>query len=64
MKNNVISFDRDATPKDLMTVKTFAQKWGCDKSYLYKLRDRGKIRLYRRGYLKVSESEALRAMEC
>ncbi len=52
-----------ATPDDLMTVRQFAEKRGCSKSYIYKLRDQQKIKLYPRGRLKVSESEALKAME-
>lgn len=52
-----------ATPEDLMTISELANKLGCDKSYIYKLRDRGKLKLYKRGYFKVSEKEAIKAME-
>ena len=35
---------QDATPDDLMTVRQFAEKRGCSKSYIYKLRDQQKIK--------------------
>lgn len=63
MKNNVINFSKEPTPEDLMTISKFAKKWDCHKSYLYKLRDRGKIKFYPRGYFKVSEKEVIKAME-
>lgn len=49
-------------PDDLITVSQFALKYGCDVSYPYKLRDRGKLRLYHFGYYKLSEKEGLEAM--
>ena len=65
--NNVISLENKkasiATPDDLMVISQFSKKYGCDKSYIYKLRDKGKLKLHKRGYFKVSEREALRAME-
>ena len=65
--SNVISFNnkntRIETPDDLMVISEFSKKYGCDKSYLYKLRDKGKIHFFKRGYFKVSEKEALMAME-
>jgi hypothetical protein len=38
------------------------KKYKCDRSYPYKLRDRGKLTLYKIGSYRVSESEALRVM--
>jgi hypothetical protein len=64
--NNVITLNRKVTietPDDLMVISQFAKKYGCDKSYLYKLRDKGKLKFFKRGYYKVSEKEALMAME-
>jgi excisionase family DNA binding protein len=64
---NVISLENRksslATPEDLMTISELANKLGCDKSYIYKLRDKGKLKLYKRGYLKASEKEVIKAME-
>lgn len=64
---NVISLENRkasiTTPDDLMVISQFSKKYGCDKSYIYKLRDKGKLKLHKRGYFKVSEREALLAME-
>lgn len=49
-------------PNDLIKIGEFVKKYGCDRSYPYKLRDRGKLKLYRFGCFKLSESEGLRAM--
>lgn len=49
-------------PDDLMKIGVFVKKYGCCRSYPYKLRDRGKLKLYRFGTYKLSESEALRVM--
>lgn len=65
MYNKVINFSQRsiATPDDLMTVKDFAIKHGCSKNYVYKLHYKGFLPFYPRGKNKVSELEALRAME-
>ena len=60
--SNVLKFKSRELPEDLITVSQFVNKYGCDKSYLYKLRDRGKLRLFKLGYFKFSEKEALEAM--
>lgn len=60
--SNVLKFKSKELPDDLITVSQFAHKYGCHVTYLYKLRDRGKLRLYRFGYYKLSEREALEAM--
>lgn len=64
---NIVSFENKkasvTSPDDLMVISEFSKKYGCDKSYIYKLRDRGKLKLHKRGYYKVSEREALLAME-
>lgn len=52
----------DSLPDDLMKIGEFVKKYKCDRSYPYKLRDRGKLTLYKFGSYKVSESEALRVM--
>ena len=66
MQNNVLKFKREfkinELPDDLMLISEFAQKYSVDKSYIYKLRDRGKLRLFPIGHYRVSEYEALRAM--
>ena len=64
MINNVVKFRQSVRdlPDDLMLISDFAEKYGCDKSFIYKLRDRGRLRLYPIGHFKVSVSEALRAM--
>lgn len=52
----------DSFPDDLMKIGEFVKKYKCDRSYPYKLRDRGKLTLYKIGSFRVSESEALRVM--
>ena len=67
MKNVILLENKEAsrvTPDDLMTISSLAAKLGCDKSYIYKLRDKGKLKLYKRGYFKASVKEAIKAMEC
>lgn len=63
--SKVIKFKKspvDCLPDDLMKIGEFVKKYKCDRSYPYKLRDRGKLTLYKIGSFKVSESEALRVM--
>lgn len=52
----------DRLPDDLMKIGEFVKKYKCDKSYPYKLRDRGILTFYKIGSYKLSESEALRVM--
>lgn len=66
MINKVLKFEKRSivvTPDDLMTVSEFALKHGCSKEYVYKLHYKGLLEFYKRGKNKVSESEALKAME-
>ncbi len=49
-------------PDDLMKIGEFVKKYKVDRSYPYKLRDRGKLTLYKLGCFKLSESEGLRAI--
>ena len=51
------------TPDDLMTVKQCAESAQCSKDYIYDLINAGRLKEYKRGYKKVSYSEALRVME-
>lgn len=63
--SNVVKFKTssvESLPDDLMKIGEFVKKYKCDRSYPYKLRDRGKLTLYKIGSYKVSESEALRVM--
>lgn len=63
---NVIKLKRELekpTPDDLMTIRACAEKHGTSKGYIYKLYYKGKIKIYPRGYSKVSESEVLKAMD-
>ena len=66
MYNNVLKFKREfkiaELPDDLISISNFAEKYGCSKSLIYKLKNNGKLRLYPIGHYKVSEYEALRAM--
>lgn len=52
----------DSLPDDLMKIGEFVKKYKVHRSYPYKLRDRGKLTLYKLGSFRVSESEALRVM--
>ena len=52
----------DSLPDDLMKIGEFVKKYKVDRSYPYKLRDRGKLTLYKIGSFRVSESEALKVM--
>lgn len=61
MKDNVV-FLKEKIPDDLIKIGEFVKKYGCDRSYPYKLRDRGKLKLYKFGTFKISESEAIRVM--
>lgn len=67
MQNNVISFTREKvdfkTPDDLMSFKDFALKHQMKLGYLYKLREKGEIKRYKRGVWKISESEVLKALQ-
>jgi len=67
MQNNVINFTRERleiqTPNDLMSFKDFALKHQMKLGYLYKLREKGAIKRYKRGVWKVSESEVLKALQ-
>ncbi len=58
MKNNVINFIKETIPDDLITISNFAKKYGTSKSYLYKLINKGVIKLYKYGYFKISERQA------
>mgnify|MGYP007101919709 CR=1 FL=1 len=49
-------------PDDLIKIGEFAKKYKVDRSYPYKLRDRGKLTLYKLGCFKLSESEGLKAI--
>ena len=66
MQNNVLKFKREfkinELPDDLITISNFAEKYGCSKGLIYKLKNKGRIRLYPIGHFKVSEGETLRAM--
>lgn len=61
--NNVIKFNKDATPDDLITIKNFAKKYELSVSFLYKLFYKGKIKRYKRGFWKLSEKEVLKVLE-
>ena len=66
MINKVVQFNREsrnATPTDLVTVKECAINAQCSKDYIYDLINSGKLKEYKRGYKKVSYSEAIRVME-
>lgn len=52
----------DCLPDDLMKIGEFVKKYKVDRSYPYKLRDRGKLTLYKLGCFKLSESEGLKAI--
>ena len=58
--NNVISFNIKDLPDDLMKITDLANKYQCAKSYIYKLINGNKIKKYKIGIVKVSESEFLR----
>ena len=60
--SNIVNINKKVEPKDLITFKEFAQKYGTSKSYLYKLYYAGKIDRHKRGYWKISEVEVLNAM--
>ena len=63
--SNVIKFKTspvDSLPDDLMKIGEFVKKYKVDRSYPYKLRDRGKLTLYKLGCFKLSESEGLKAI--
>lgn len=62
--NNVLKFrQRDyELPDDLISISNFAQKYGCSKSLIYKLKNKGRIRLYPIGHYKISECETLRVL--
>lgn len=66
MINKVVQFKRESKinelPDDLISISNFAEKYGCSKALIYKLKNKGRIRLYPIGHYKVSENEALRAM--
>lgn len=65
MQNKIVQFRKQPAleiPDDLITINEFATKYGCAKSYIYRLRDKNALKLYKIGYYKVSEAEALRAM--
>lgn len=63
--SNVVKFQKKSigTPNDLMTIKEFAEIHGCSINFVYKLNYKGLLHFYKRGKNKVSESEALEAME-
>ncbi len=63
MKNNVISFEKELIPDDLIVISSFAKQYGTSKSYIYKLIKKGKIKLYKYGYFKISEKEAHQAIK-
>ena len=66
MINKVVKFNREsanATPDDLMTVRECAQFAQCSKDHIYDLVHSGRLKGHPRGYLKVSLSEVIRAME-
>ena len=65
MINKVVQFGKRsiATPDDLMTVRECAINAQCSKDYIYDLINSGRLKEYKRGYKKVSYSEAIRAME-
>ena len=54
---------KPATPDDLMTVRECAFQAKCSRDYIYDLINSGKLKEYKRGYKKVSYSEAIRVME-
>lgn len=63
--NNVINFNKGKLeiPNDLMSFKDFALKHGMNIGYLYKLYYGEKIKRYKRGIWKISESEVLNALQ-
>ena len=65
MINKVVKFEKKSivTPDDLMTVRECAESVQCSKDFIYDLINSGRLREYKRGYKKVSYSEALKAME-
>ena len=61
--SNIVKFNRIVeTPDDLMTVKQCAENAQCSRDYIYDLINSGRLKEYKRGYKKVSYSEALRVM--
>lgn len=58
MKNNVISFEKELIPDDLIVISSYAKKYGTSKSFIYKLIAKGKIKRHKYGYFKISEKEA------
>ena len=65
MINKVVKFEKKSivTPDDLMTVRECAEIAQCSKDFIYDLINSGRLREYKRGYKKVSYSEAIRVME-
>jgi hypothetical protein len=62
--NNVISFTREEIPNDLMSFKEIEIKHGIKYQFLYKWAcTMGKIRIFNRGKLKLSEREVLEFTE-
>ena len=65
MINKVVKFEKKSivTPDDLMTVRQCAELMDCSRDFIYDLINSGRLKEYKRGYKKVSYSEALRVME-
>lgn len=59
---NVLKFQRNKTPDDLLSFKQFILKHKMSSSFLYKFCDTYNIQRYKRGVWKISESEVLRAL--
>ena len=60
--SNVLKFKSRELPDDLITISNFAEKYGCSKGLIYKLKNKGRIKLYPIGHYKISECETLKAM--
>lgn len=63
MTNNIVKFYNVRTPADLLSIKEFAEKHSMKTKYLYKQCSLGKIKRYKRGVWKISESETLQMLE-
>lgn len=62
--NNVISFNRDSMPTDLMSFRQIMEKYGLKYGFLYKWSVLEKrLRTYDRGGIVISESDLLRFLD-
>ena len=62
--NNIISFNRDAQPGDLMSFREIGSKYGLKYGFLYKWSVlEKKLRTYDRGGIVISENDLLRFLD-